>query len=153
MNHLFNPPLPDYNIVRLQKKKYRSKAELLALAQAKKTLDQAWEPIVTKVNEIVSTAGAEGLVQAHQAGLLEVEVYDKGGKARSLSAWIEVRTPSVTERRRSVPYPDYRANGNLAAVFGLGAAGHAEVRVRWPGGEATGWQRVEAGETARVVRP
>ncbi len=73
----------------LQKKKYRSKAELLALAQAKKTLDQAWEPIVTKVNEIVSTAGAEGLVQAHQAGLLEVEVYDIGDADAMVKAFFE----------------------------------------------------------------
>lgn len=84
---------------------------------------------------------------------IEVEVYDKGGKARSLSAWIEVRTPSVTQRRRSIPYPDYRANGNLAAVFGLGSARQAEVRVRWPDGAATDWRRVSAGKTVSVVHP
>ncbi len=84
---------------------------------------------------------------------IEVEVYDSGGKARSLSAWIEVRAGTITQRRRSVPYPDYRANGNLAAVFGLGAASHAEVRVRWPDGAATDWRKVAAGATVSLVHP
>ena len=86
-------------------------------------------------------------------GWVEVEVYDKGGRARSLSATVEVRSDTVTQRRRSTPYPDYRANGNLATVFGVGVARQAEVRVRWPDGATADWRSVAAGATLRVVHP
>ena len=63
-------------VEQLRRKRFRSRSEVLALATAERTLAEAWKPLVAKVNEIVSTAGAEGLVEAHQAGLLQVEVYD-----------------------------------------------------------------------------
>jgi hypothetical protein len=36
--------------------------------------------------------------------------------------------------------------------FGLGAETAAEVRVIWPDGTATGWQRLDAGQIARIDR-
>lgn len=84
---------------------------------------------------------------------IEAEVYDRGGKARSLAAKVEVRAGAVTQRRSSQPYPDFRVNGNLATVFGIGPETSAEVHVRWPDGAELPWARVVAGTTTRLVHP
>lgn len=85
---------------------------------------------------------------------VEVEVFDRGGKARSLSATITVSAGGHTAQRLSNPTPDYRSNGGQLGVFGLGAASFADsVVVSWPDGARVEQRTVPAGEVLRVVHP
>ena len=56
-------------------------------------------------------------------------------------------------QRRELTVGGGHASGQLGWLhFGLGAATAAEVRVRWPGGEAGPWQHVDADEFVIVDR-
>lgn len=117
-------------------------------------LDGDHFPDVLAVNSDFEGEGRPGVW--HNPGgsgrWIEVDVFDRGGKARSLGARVRVVTGESVQTRRSTPYPDYRANGNLAAVFGVGAAASAQVTVTWPDG-ASLTAAVRAGSAGRFVHP
>ena len=71
---------------------------------------------------------------------------------RAVGAWVELRAGGRVQARE-VTVGGGHAGGQSGPVhFGLGAEGAAEARVIWPDGTATGWQRLDAGQIARIDR-
>lgn len=70
----------------------------------------------------------------------------------AVGAWIQVRAGDRT-MEREVTVGGGHAGGQLGWIhFGLGDADAADVRVQWPDGETSDWQRVDAGSFAIVER-
>ena len=83
---------------------------------------------------------------------LAVELSQPGANARAVGAWIELRGPHGLQSQE-VTVGGGHAGGQAGPVhFGLGAQDGAEVRVVWPDGTATDWQRLAAGAVHRIAR-
>jgi hypothetical protein len=83
---------------------------------------------------------------------LAVRVTQPGPNRDAIGGWIDVRAGDRTWRRELVVGGGH-GGGELGWVhFGLGPAGAAEVRVRWPDGAETVHPDVAAG-VARIARP
>ena len=68
---------------------------------------------------------------------LGLRLRDGGPNVDAIGAWIEVRAGEST-LRREVTIGGGHSGGQLGWIhFGLGSAGQATVRVRWPDGSAT----------------
>lgn len=75
---------------------------------------------------------------------LAVELRQTGTNTRAVGAWVEVRTADGVQARE-VTVGGGHAGGQAGPLhFGLGQADSADIRVIWPDGSATGWQRLEA---------
>ena len=75
-----------------------------------------------------------------------------GPNRDAIGSWIEVRAGERTEERE-VTIGGGHAGGQLGWIhFGLGDADTAQVRVRWPDGEAGPWLEVEANAFATIER-
>ncbi len=70
----------------------------------------------------------------------------------AVGAWIEVRTGDRTIERE-LTVGGGHAGGQLGWIhFGLGDAGSAEVRIRWPDGEVGDWLSLDANSFAIIER-
>ncbi len=70
----------------------------------------------------------------------------------AVGAWIEVRTGDRTIERE-LTVGGGHAGGQLGWIhFGLGDAGSAEVRIRWPDGEVGPWLNLDANSFAIIER-
>lgn len=75
---------------------------------------------------------------------LSLRPRQKGPNADAVGGWIELRAGGQT-RLREITVGGGHAGGTLGPQhFGLGEASGAEVRVIWPDGTASGWQRIAA---------
>ncbi|MGD2042747.1 MAG: ASPIC/UnbV domain-containing protein [Acidimicrobiia bacterium] len=80
---------------------------------------------------------------------LQIDLQQSGPNRDAIGAWIEVEVANRTITRE-VTIGGGHASGELGWIhFGLGAADEARVRVVWPGGEASEWQRLDANQ--RVI--
>jgi hypothetical protein len=71
---------------------------------------------------------------------------------RAVGAWIELRAGGRVQAREVTVGGGHAGGQSGPLHFGLGAETAAEVRVIWPDGTATGWQRLDAGQIARIDR-
>ncbi|MCB9761775.1 MAG: CRTAC1 family protein [Alphaproteobacteria bacterium] len=117
----------------------------------------AWPDLIIFNGEYHGSMSGQPVAWVNPGGdshWIDVRAMDPGGVARSLSARIEVHTAAGIQRRLSNPAPDYRANGEGAGVFGLGAATAADrVVVTWPDGARVEREGVAAGSTLTLVHP
>ena len=75
---------------------------------------------------------------------LSVEPRQHAGNSRAVGAWVELRTDAGTQIRE-ITVGGGHAGGQAGPVhFGLGSAGFAEIRVVWPDGSASAWERVDS---------
>jgi len=82
----------------------------------------------------------------HQDSWLGLRVTQPGPNRDAIGAVVEVRSgPTGPVDRRELTVGGGHAGGQLGWLhFGLGATDSAEIRVMWPGGETSDWQRVAA---------
>jgi len=79
----------------LQRKRHRTKEELLILMQANKAVNDAWADIRVKYDEIAEQAGVGGLDAAARAGLLEFELYDQADSDQMVEAFFESAASAI----------------------------------------------------------
>lgn len=98
----------------------------------------------------VGTGSAE---QPKPAGhWLAVRVRQPAPNADAIGGWLEVRTGDHTEMRE-LTIGGGHASGQLGWLHtGLGTDDRAEVRVRWPDGEAGPWMTVTADQFVTIER-
>lgn len=82
---------------------------------------------------------------------LAVDLRQPGPNPTGIGAWVEVRTGDHLQRHEITS-----GGGHVSGLwgpqhFGLGAATEAEVRVIWPDGRVSDWQRVAANAVATVT--
>jgi hypothetical protein len=83
---------------------------------------------------------------------LALQLSQPGPNRDAVGAWIEARVGDVT-MRRELTIGGGHVGGQLGWIhFGLGPAGDAQVRVRWPDGEVGAWIHVTADEFATIER-
>ena len=83
---------------------------------------------------------------------LEVRPTQAGPNRDAIGAWIEVKVGDATTRRE-LTIGGGHASGQLGWThFGLGPAGTAQVRVKWPDGQAGPWLQVAANQFVDIVR-
>lgn len=83
---------------------------------------------------------------------IQIQLEQPGPNVRAVGSWIEVRTEDH-HILREVTVGGGHAGGQLGWIhFGIGSAGSAEIRVRWPNGETGPWQPVEANTFAIIRR-
>jgi hypothetical protein len=81
---------------------------------------------------------------APPAHWLAVRVIEPGPNVDAIGGEIDVRVGDAVSRRE-LTIGGGHASGQLGWIhFGLGAATAAEVQVRWPDGQVSPWQRVDA---------
>jgi enediyne biosynthesis protein E4 len=73
---------------------------------------------------------------------LQVQLQDDSVNRDGIGAWIEIKAGDQVQRRE-ITSGGGHVSGHIGWWhFGLGAAEKAEVRVIWPGGETSDWERV-----------
>ncbi|EEW25238.1 CRTAC1 family protein [Rhodobacter ferrooxidans] len=80
---------------------------------------------------------------------LEVEPRQEAVNSRAVGAWVEVRSGDAVQAVEITVGGGHGSGQAGPLHFGLGSAKSAEVRVIWPGGVASDWLRLDAGQ--RVV--
>ena len=81
-----------------------------------------------------------------------VRLEQPGANRDAIGAWVEVRAGGRTIERE-VTIGGGHAGGQLGWIhFGLGDAGEAEIRVRWPDGDVGPWMTVPADRFAVIDR-
>ena len=98
-------------------------------------------------------AGSATSGQPAQMGhWLALRPVQTGPNVDAVGAWIEVRVGDLT-LRRELTIGGGHAGGQLGWThFGLGSAGSAQVRVRWPDGQTGPWMAVQADQFAYLDR-
>jgi hypothetical protein len=82
---------------------------------------------------------------------IEVKLSQNGANRDAIGAWVEVRCNGSAVTRREITIGGGHASGELGWWhFGLGDSGQAEVRVTWPDGSTSEWEKV-AGNSFYVV--
>lgn len=83
---------------------------------------------------------------------IAVRLEQPGPNRDAIGSWVEVKIDGRTIQRE-VTIGGGHAGGQLGWIhFGLGGAGGAEVRVRWPDGEAGPWLELSANQFATIER-
>jgi hypothetical protein len=96
-----------------------------------------------------SAASGEPAQMGHWLALRPVQT---GPNVDAVGAWIEVKVGDLT-LRRELTIGGGHAGGQLGWIhFGLGPAGSAQVRVKWPDGQAGPWLQVNANQYLDIVR-
>ncbi|MHA6344912.1 CRTAC1 family protein [Roseivivax sp. CAU 1761] len=91
-------------------------------------------------------------VTAGAGHALALELAQPGPNRHAVGAWIEARSPDGVQARE-VTVGGGHAGGRAGPVhLGLGRHAGAEIRVRWPDGAWSNWQRLEAGRTHLLRR-
>lgn len=83
---------------------------------------------------------------------LQVKLHQGGPNPDAIGAWIEVRCGPSVMRREIVAGGGHASGQNGWWHFGLGAEIQAEVRVLWPDGSASEWQRIDGDHFYLVER-
>ena len=90
---------------------------------------------------------------AQPAGFVRLILSQPAPNTDAIGAWIELRANGHTQRRE-VTIGGGHVSGVLGAHhFGIGPAPMAEARVIWPGGVASDWVQIQAGQTQILQRP
>jgi len=87
------------------------------------------------------------------AGFVRISLAQPASNTDAIGAWIELRANGQMQRREVTS-----GGGHVSGVlgpqhFGIAAADFAEVRVIWPDGTQSDWQKIEAGQTHILQRP
>jgi enediyne biosynthesis protein E4 len=98
-------------------------------------------------------AGSGDAARPGQMGnWLDVRPTQKGPNPDAIGAWIEVKVGDAT-MRRELTIGGGHAGGQLGWThFGLGPAGNAQVRVKWPDGQTGPWIQVAANQFVYLDR-
>jgi hypothetical protein len=105
-------------------------------------------PVRVWLNTGSATSG-EPAQMGHWLALRPVQT---GPNVDAVGAWIEVRVGDLT-LRRELTIGGGHAGGQLGWThFGLGSAGSAQVRVRWPDGQTGPWMAAQADQFAYLDR-
>jgi hypothetical protein len=82
---------------------------------------------------------------------IEVKLSQAGANRDAIGAWIEVRCDNSAVTRREITIGGGHASGELGWWhFGLGESDQAEMRIIWPDGASSEWEKV-AGNSFYVV--
>ena len=83
---------------------------------------------------------------------LQIVLRQDGANRNAIGAWIEVRAQGRIQRHE-VTVGGGHASGQAGWIhFGLGGAQDAEVRVQWPDGHWSGWQRTATNRFLPIER-
>lgn len=83
---------------------------------------------------------------------LQVELRQHSPNIHAVSAWVEVRVAGKIQVQE-VTVGGGHVSGQLAPLhFGLGVSENAELRVTWPGGAQSAWQKFDANQRVVVTR-
>ncbi len=83
---------------------------------------------------------------------IEVTPLQDGANRNSINGWVEVRTQDHLQRHE-ITIGGGHGSGLLGPQhFGIGTASAAEVRVLWPDGSASGWQKVSANSAVTMQK-
>lgn len=85
-------------------------------------------------------------------GFLTVDLRQAGTNGHAIGAWVEVKTEAGLQRREVTSGGGHMSDVLAPLHFGLGAAAGAEVRVIWPGGQASDWVLAKPGDAVRLER-
>ena len=89
---------------------------------------------------------------APMGGWLAITLRQPGPNRDAIGSWIEVRVGDTT-MRRELTVGGGHIGGQLGPThFGLGPAGEAQVRVRWPDGEQGPWMPLKADQSVVIDR-
>ncbi|WP_099826233.1 CRTAC1 family protein [Oceaniglobus indicus] len=80
---------------------------------------------------------------------LMLDIRGAAPNTRAVGAIVEVRTGDRVQTQEITVGGGHVSGSALPRHFGLGRATHAEARVIWPDGSATGWQAMDANRTVR----
>ncbi len=84
---------------------------------------------------------------------VEVKLGQPGANRDAIGAWLEIRCSNGVILRREITVGGGHAGGVLGwQHFGLGSEASAEVRVTWPDGVASDWERVDVNKFYVVAR-
>lgn len=83
---------------------------------------------------------------------LAVDLRQPGPNTRAVGAWLDLRVGDRTIVREVTVGGTHASGVALPEHFGLGPVVHAELRITWPDGTATGWLPVDADGTVLVTR-
>jgi enediyne biosynthesis protein E4 len=83
---------------------------------------------------------------------LQISLHQSGSNPDAIGSWIEVRRGEIVMRREVIAGGGHVSGQAGWWHFGLGDEAQAEIRVLWPGGEASEWQAVDANGFYRVKR-
>jgi enediyne biosynthesis protein E4 len=99
-----------------------------------------------------NVGSGESAAASPMGGWVALRLEQPGANRDAIGAWVEVRARGRTIERE-VTIGGGHAGGQLGWIhFGLGDAGEAEVRVRWPDGEVGTWTTVPADRFAVIER-
>ena len=82
---------------------------------------------------------------------LSVDLRQTGPNPTGIGAWVEVRIGDHLQRHEITSGGGHASGLWAPQHFGLGGAEMAEVRVIWPDGRVTDWQKVPANSAATVI--
>jgi enediyne biosynthesis protein E4 len=94
--------------------------------------------------EVWRNLGAGTAEQAEPMGhWLAIRLRQAGGNRDAIGSWVEIRVGDAVIRRE-ITIGGGHLSGQLGWLHvGLGPSSRADVRVRWPDGTETAWQRVD----------
>ncbi|MGV6811712.1 MAG: CRTAC1 family protein [Brevirhabdus sp.] len=87
---------------------------------------------------------------ANTGNWVAIEPRLEGNNTRAVGAWIELETPTRTQRREITVGGGHAGGSAVAQHFGLGDHDSARLRLTWPDGTRSGWVTVDAGKSWRV---
>ena len=88
----------------------------------------------------------------HGGHWLQLVLRQKGANRNAVGAWIEVRASGRVQRHEVVVGGGHVSGQAGWIHFGLGRAAEAEVRVQWPDGHWSPWQRAAADRFLLIER-
>ncbi|WP_298932852.1 CRTAC1 family protein [uncultured Ruegeria sp.] len=104
---------------------------------------------------VVVNRGVEMEIYQNQSApgkWLLVDVSQNRANRWAIGGFIEVKT-NLGSQTREVTLGGGHAGGSIGTHhFGLGGADQIDIRMIWPDGETSDWQRVSSGQTARLTR-
>ena len=87
----------------------------------------------------------------HAGNWIQLEPRMAGVNTRAVGAWVELRAGGWVQRQE-ITVGGGHAGGQAGPLhFGLGTAGAAELRIRWPEGQVTGWMPMEINRQHRIA--
>ncbi len=113
----------------------------------------SWSSTARRTCRCGATSAAGDAAQPDPMGnWIAVRLEQPAPNVDAVGAWVEVRTGDRTTLRE-VTVGGGHGSGKRGWIHaGLGGAGEAEVRVRWPDGELGPWMTVDAGRFVEIER-
>lgn len=130
-----------------------SKARSRGAALVDMNLDGALDLLVVNRNEIIEVyqniTASDGPITGHW---LLLDIVQPGANPRAVGGWIEVRDKGRIWAREITIGGGHASGTATLAHFGLGDAETIELRMIWPDGTASSWQKTPTNQILRLER-